>query len=89
MNFFHIIAHVLEDKQSRLLLLVLTNDEVEQQNLVKINFKRPKILAIIKCYFLFDYSKMITNLIKKVTCIKSFYYIVDVKKNNYFTVTNV
>lgn len=60
MNFFHIIAHVLEDKQSWLLLLVLTNDEVEQQN-----FKRPKILAIIKCYFLFDYSKMITNLIKK------------------------
>lgn len=57
MNFFHIIAHVLEDKQSRLLLLVLTNDEVD--------FKRPKILAIIKCYFLFDYSKMITNLIKK------------------------
>lgn len=46
MNFFHIIAHVLEDKQSWLLLLVLTNDEVEQQNLVKINFKRPKILAI-------------------------------------------
>lgn len=46
MNFFHIIAHVLEDIQSWLLLLVLTNDEVEQQNLVKINFKRPKILAI-------------------------------------------
>lgn len=27
--------------------------------------------------------------IKKVTCIKSFYYIVDVKKYNYVTVTNV